>query len=128
MDIFSCMLFCLHCSAHGADTIADVQVLQDALPDGATSDPAPAAVLFCERFIEFLVDLLSQAPTRRFVRTLLEDRAILAKCRLAPLLLHPKGVILIRSSVAYSVEYVTLSYSLLPASTACARCLRTEQS
>lgn len=26
-----------------------------------------AAVLYCERFMEFLIDLLSQLPTRRYI-------------------------------------------------------------
>lgn len=26
-----------------------------------------AAVLYCERFVEFLIDLLSQLPTRRYI-------------------------------------------------------------
>ena len=70
-----------------------MQVLHDILPEQSKADASvpAAALLYCERFVEFLVDLLSQAPTRRFVRTVLEDRAVLAKCRLAPLLSHPKG-------------------------------------
>ena len=35
--------------------------------------------------------MLSQLPTRRFVRTLLEDRAVLVKCRLSALFAHPRG-------------------------------------
>ena len=48
-------------------------------------------LLHCERFVEFMVDLLSQLPTHRFVRALLEDRAILVKCQLSPLAAHPQG-------------------------------------
>ena len=44
-----------------------------------------------QRFLELLIDLLSQLPTRRFVRTVLEDRAVLVKCRLAPLFSQPSG-------------------------------------
>jgi len=46
------------------------------------------ALLYCERFVELLVDLLSQLPTRRFVHTLLEDRALLVKCKLSGLYRH----------------------------------------
>ena len=69
------------------------QVLHEAVPEqaGKGAQINPSVLLYCERFVEFLVDLLSQAPTRRFVRTLLEDRAILVKCRLAPLIDHPQG-------------------------------------
>ena len=48
-------------------------------------------LLYCERFAELMIDLLSQLPTRRFVRTLLEDKAVLIKCRMSPLLEHPQG-------------------------------------
>ncbi len=41
--------------------------------------------------MEFLIDILSQLPTRRFMRTLLEDRGVLVKCRLAPLFVHARG-------------------------------------
>lgn len=49
--------------------------------------------LFCERFAEFLIDLLSQLPTRRFVRALVEDRAIVVKSRLSALYAHPRGAL-----------------------------------
>jgi hypothetical protein len=35
-----------------------------------------------ERFVEWLIDLLSQLPTRRFVHALLEDKQLLVKVRL----------------------------------------------
>ncbi|MCO5580056.1 hypothetical protein L7F22_033922 [Adiantum nelumboides] len=49
------------------------------------------AILYCERFVEFLIDLLSQLPTRRFTRALIEDFAIVSKCRLSALYSHAKG-------------------------------------
>lgn len=52
---------------------------------------APDALLYCERFMEFLIDLLSQLPTRRFMRALVEDFAIVSKCRLSALYVHSKG-------------------------------------
>uniref|UniRef100_A0A7S3R311 Intron-binding protein aquarius n=1 Tax=Dunaliella tertiolecta TaxID=3047 RepID=A0A7S3R311_DUNTE len=52
---------------------------------------SPRPLLHCERLLELLVDLLSQLPTRRFVRTLLDDRAILVKAKLAPLYRHPSA-------------------------------------
>jgi hypothetical protein len=39
------------------------------------------AVLYCERSVELLVDLLSQLPTRRFVHAVLDDRGLLVKAR-----------------------------------------------
>lgn len=46
------------------------------------------ALLYCERSLELLIDLLSQLPTRRFVHTLLEDRAVLVKVRMCRLYRH----------------------------------------
>ncbi|RAL67448.1 hypothetical protein DID88_008203 [Monilinia fructigena] len=41
-------------------------------------------VQYCERFIEFLSDLQSQLPTRRYVNTLLQDLHVLPTMRLSP--------------------------------------------
>lgn len=82
-----------------------VQVLDDVAPasdpEAMQEDTPPASdlttaqnkqkLLYCERFVEFLTDLLSQLPTRRFIRTLLEDRAILIKCRMSALFQHSQG-------------------------------------
>lgn len=60
----------------------------------ADADPGPVArqaLLYCERFVELLTDLLAQLPTRRLTHALLEDRALLVKCRLSPLMQHPQG-------------------------------------
>ena len=56
-------------------------------PDGATVDLA--AVHYCEHFVHFLSSLLSQLPTRRFVHAVIEDKAVLVKCRLSALHQHP---------------------------------------
>lgn len=44
----------------------------------------PEHVLYCERAIEFLTDLQSQLPTRRYVNTLLQDLHILPAVSLSP--------------------------------------------
>ncbi|KAK4193968.1 P-loop containing nucleoside triphosphate hydrolase protein [Podospora australis] len=41
-------------------------------------------VMYCERFIEFLTDLQSQLPTRRYVNTLLQDLHVLPALTLSP--------------------------------------------
>jgi intron-binding protein aquarius len=41
-------------------------------------------VRYCERFLEFLSDLQSQLPTRRYVNTLLQDLNLLPVIRLSP--------------------------------------------
>ncbi|CAH9119908.1 unnamed protein product [Cuscuta epithymum] len=50
-----------------------------------------ACILYCERFVEFLIDLLSQLPTRRYLRALVSDVAVVAKCHLSALYKHEKG-------------------------------------
>lgn len=50
-----------------------------------------SSILYCERFVEFLIDLLSQLPTRRFFRPLVADVAVVAKCHLSYLYKHEKG-------------------------------------
>lgn len=50
-----------------------------------------ACVLYCERFMEFLIDLLSQLATRRYLRPLVADVAVVAKCHLSALYRHEKG-------------------------------------
>ena len=40
--------------------------------------------MYCERFLEFLTDLESQLPTRRYVTTLVKDLNLLALIRLSP--------------------------------------------
>ena len=47
--------------------------------------------LYCERFKEFLSDLLSQFPTRRYVNTLLRDLNILVAVKLSPLYKSQEG-------------------------------------
>ncbi|PIN23485.1 DEAD box containing helicase [Handroanthus impetiginosus] len=57
----------------------------------ASEDVDDACVLYCERFMEFLIDLLSQLPTRRFIRPLVADVAVVSKCHLSALYRHEKG-------------------------------------
>ncbi|QLI72251.1 RNA helicase aquarius [Metarhizium brunneum] len=48
--------------------------------DATKSDDA----LYCERFTEFITDLQSQLPTRRYVNTLLQDLHVLPVMKLSP--------------------------------------------
>ncbi|XP_058194691.1 uncharacterized protein LOC131311286 [Rhododendron vialii] len=50
-----------------------------------------ASVLYCERFMEFLTDLLSQLSTRRVLKPLVADVAVVSKCHLSVLYRHEKG-------------------------------------
>ncbi|KAI0481141.1 P-loop containing nucleoside triphosphate hydrolase protein [Xylariaceae sp. FL0804] len=49
------------------------------------SEAKPEQVLYCERFVEFISDLLSQLPTRRYVNTMLQDLHILPALCLSPM-------------------------------------------
>merc|ERR1740115_609062 len=40
---------------------------------------------FCERFLEFMIDLMAQLPTRRFFRAVLMDLQFPVLCHLSPL-------------------------------------------
>ncbi|KAF8940749.1 hypothetical protein BGZ47_007611 [Haplosporangium gracile] len=40
-------------------------------------------ITYCERFMEFLIDLEAQLPTRRYFNTLVEDHQIVAICKLS---------------------------------------------
>ena len=42
-------------------------------------------ILYCERFLEFVVDLLAQLPTRRFFHALLADSQFIVTCKLSHL-------------------------------------------
>ncbi|CAL8581376.1 hypothetical protein XPA_007074 [Xanthoria parietina] len=42
-------------------------------------------LVYCERFLEFLTDLQSQLPTRRYVTTLIRDLNLLALIKLSPM-------------------------------------------
>ncbi|CAO3600533.1 unnamed protein product [Absidia cylindrospora] len=50
----------------------------------AENDVDEDLILYCERFLEFLIDLEVQLPTRRFFNTLLNDHQIVVLCQLAP--------------------------------------------
>ncbi|KAF9315831.1 hypothetical protein BG003_002627 [Podila horticola] len=42
-------------------------------------------IAYCERFMEFLIDLEAQLPTRRYLNTLIDDHQVVAICKLAQL-------------------------------------------
>ena len=52
----------------------------------ADSEPSVHLVRYCDRFLELLIDLEAQLPTRRFFNTLLDDHHVVLFCRFAFLL------------------------------------------
>jgi intron-binding protein aquarius len=48
-------------------------------------------ILYLERFLELLIDLLSQLPTRRFLNLVIIDMHVVERCSLAALCAKPEG-------------------------------------
>ncbi|KAH8821620.1 DEAD helicases superfamily protein-like protein [Xylogone sp. PMI_703] len=65
-------------------------------------------ILYCERFIEFLSDLQSQLPTRRYVNTLLRDLNVLPAIRLSPAF-NDEGNFLLRDLYSLLSHYTYFS-------------------
>ncbi|KAI9364882.1 intron-binding protein aquarius [Zopfochytrium polystomum] len=54
--------------------IKDFVKILDTIPE---SSPAPQfAIAYCERFLEFLIDLITQLPTRRYFNTVIKDHLV----------------------------------------------------
>lgn len=73
----------------------------------------PENLLYCERFMELLVDLESQLPTRRYVSTLLKDLNLLSIIRLSQLYREPENALLrdFHSLLKHFVEFAIDDYS-----------------
>ncbi len=69
-----------------------------------TDSPKPEHILYCERFVEFLTDLQSQLPTRRYVNTLLQDLHISPALALSPVF-NDEGSDLLRELCALFSHY-----------------------
>ncbi|KAL2146025.1 hypothetical protein VTI28DRAFT_5364 [Corynascus sepedonium] len=67
-------------------------------------NPKPEHLLYCERFVEFLTDLQSQLPTRRYVNTLLQDMHVLPALTLSPIY-NDEGSSLLRELCALFSHY-----------------------
>lgn len=46
---------------------------------------------YCERFLEFIIDLEALLPTRRFFNTVLDDSHLVVRCSIAPLMRRAEG-------------------------------------
>lgn len=73
-------------------------------------DMALDNLTYCERFLEFLADLESQLPTRRYVNTLIQDLNLLALIRNSPLFNDEENgllrdlFVLLRHFVHFSID------------------------
>jgi intron-binding protein aquarius len=68
---------------------------------------------YCERFLELLVDLESQLPTRRYVNTLLKDLNLLSVIRLSQLYREPENALFrdFHSLLKHFVEFAIDDYT-----------------
>lgn len=51
----------------------------------------PELIRYCERFIEFLIDIEALLPTRRFFNTVLDDSHLVVRAYLSPLANREEG-------------------------------------
>ncbi|KAH8294727.1 hypothetical protein KR018_002206 [Drosophila ironensis] len=57
----------------------------------AKGDVSPSVVHYCERFLEFIIDLEALLPTRRFFNTVLDDCHLIVRALLSPLVRREEG-------------------------------------
>ncbi|KAG8626431.1 hypothetical protein KVT40_005376 [Elsinoe batatas] len=75
-----------------------------------TAQSTKETVLYCERVVELLADMLSQLPTRRYVNTLLGDLNLLSVITLSPLYsdeensLFREMVVLLQHFLTFPIE------------------------
>lgn len=78
-------------------------IIED-LRNESTQDVSNDELLLCERFLEFLIDLMSQLPTRRFFRPVFLAQQFLPRLRLSRLYYHTEAA-LIRQLAAILTSY-----------------------
>ncbi|KAK5715134.1 hypothetical protein LTR15_010550 [Elasticomyces elasticus] len=71
----------------------------------ASKDTRQENLLYCERFLELLCDLLSQLPTRRYVATLLKDLNLIPAIKLSPLYQDGDETALLREMLGLLSHY-----------------------
>lgn len=51
---------------------------------------------YCERFLELMIDIEAQLPTRRFVNELMDDKHIVVHSKLSTLYSRPEGKLFVQ--------------------------------
>lgn len=74
---------------------------------------ADETVRYCERFLEFLIDLEALLPTRRFFNTVMDDCHLVVRCSLAPLINREEGKLFSQVSVTNFQFYFFRADSLI---------------
>jgi len=67
-------------------------------------------VRYCERFLEFLIDLEALLPTRRFFNTVLDDCHLVVRCHLSPLLQREEGKLFAQVSDYLQIKFFIFLY------------------
>lgn len=72
-------------------------------------------VRYCERFLEFIIDLEALLPTRRFFNTVMDDSHLVVRCHISPLNRRPEGKLFSQVSQKkyYSIKYKFLFFVYL---------------
>ncbi|XP_035892639.1 RNA helicase aquarius [Anopheles stephensi] len=65
-----------------------IRILETIPLDGPVCEEA---VRYCERFVEFLIDLEALLPTRRFFNTVMDDCHVVVRCSLSSLVRREEG-------------------------------------
>lgn len=58
----------------------------------------PETVKYCERFLEFVIDIEALLPTRRFFNTVLDDAHLVVRCQLSNLVNREEGKLFLQVS------------------------------
>ncbi|XP_054758837.2 RNA helicase aquarius-like [Lytechinus pictus] len=72
-----------------AELIQLFYTILDSIPE--EGDAPMDKVHFCERFVEMMVDLEAQLPTRRFFNAVMDDAHVVVRCRLSALAKRNEG-------------------------------------
>ena len=62
-------------------------------PISSPGDVPADKIMYCERFVEFLIDIEAQLPTRRFFNALMADSHVLTISRLSNLAKREDGTL-----------------------------------
>lgn len=79
-------------------------VVLESIP--ADGELMPEAVRYCERFLEFLIDLEALLPTRRFFNTVLDDCHLVVRASLAPLVQREEGKLFAQVSLTLPFDII----------------------
>lgn len=67
-------------------------------------DVQPSIVAYCERFLEFIIDLEALLPTRRFFNTVLDDTHLLVRAQICNLVQREDGKLFGQVSECFIVD------------------------